>query len=127
MRNLLVDTDVLIDFLRGRERAKVFLVSMAEEHTLYCSAITVAEIYAGMRPHEKSKTDELIDSLNILAVDREIARKAGGYKSSTKSQTLELADCIIAATAFCHRAILATGNARHYPMDDIEKRSMRLG
>ena len=50
MRDLLVDTDVLIDFLRGRERAGAFLVSMAEKHTLYCSAITVAEIYAGMRP-----------------------------------------------------------------------------
>jgi predicted nucleic acid-binding protein len=122
--DFVVDTDVLIDFLRGREHARAFLTSMAEEGALCCSAITVAELYAGMRSTEKPKTDELIDSLTILEVDKEIAQKAGGYKAGTKSHTLELADCIIAATAFCYKAVLATGNTKHYPMDDIEKRAM---
>lgn len=42
------------------------------------SAITVAEIYAGMRVDEREKTGELINSLNIIEVTREIAEKAGG-------------------------------------------------
>ncbi len=124
--DIVVDTDVLIDFLRGKEHARAFLTSMAEEGTLCCSAITVAELYAGMRRTEEPKTDELIDSLNILEVDKEIAQKAGRYKAGTKSHSLELADCIIAATAFCCRAILVSGNVRHYPMNDIEKRPMSL-
>jgi predicted nucleic acid-binding protein len=122
---LLIDTDVLINFLRGREHVRVFFASMAEEHTFYCSAITVAEICVGMKPDEKSRTDELIDGLDVLAVDREIAQKAGNYKCSIRSRALELADCIIAATAFCNRAILVTGNTRHYPMDDIKKLAVR--
>ena len=117
MSNILVDTDIIIDFLRGREKAKDFLLSLLDESTLYCSAITVAEIYAGMRKHEKQKTDGLVDSLHIIDVNREIAEKAGEYKR----QSLELDDCLIAGSAFVKGAVLATGNGKHYPMSDIEK------
>jgi predicted nucleic acid-binding protein len=121
MKKVLIDTDILIDFLRGKERARNFLSRLLTETTFYCSAITVAEIYAGMREREREKTKELIDSLNVVDVTREIAEKAGQYKRDEKRQILELADCIIAATAFIQDAILATGNLRHYPMEDIEK------
>ena len=47
--------------------------------------------------------------MNVFVVDREIAQKAGTYKGNTRGQTLELADCIIAATAFCNRTILCNG------------------
>ncbi|HDH05068.1 MAG TPA: type II toxin-antitoxin system VapC family toxin [Nitrospirae bacterium] len=117
MSNILVDTDIIINFLRGREKAKDFLLSLLDESTLYCSAITVAEIYAGMKEHEKQKTDGLLDSLHIIDVNREIAEKAGEYKR----QSLELDDCLIAGSAFVKGAVLATGNGKHYPMSDIEK------
>ena len=77
MKNILIDTDVLIDFLRGKEKAREFLLSVAEENTLYCSVITVAEIYAGMREDEKEKTDDLLDSLNIVEITRADSRKSG--------------------------------------------------
>jgi len=121
MKRVLVDTDILIDFLRGKERSRDYLISLLEDSTIYCSAITIAEIYAGMKEQEKEKTTELIDSLNIVDINREIAEKAGMYKRNEKKQSLELYDCVIAATAFVKGAILATGNARHYPMEDIKK------
>ena len=121
MKNILLDTDILIDFLRGKETAREFLLSVAEENTLYCSVITVAEIYAGMREEEKEKTDNLLDSLNILEINRTMAEKAGRYKYRIRRQTLELDDCIIAASAFSINAVLATGNGKHYPMPDIDK------
>ena len=126
MSNILVDTDILINFLRGREKAKDYLLSILEESTIYCSAITVAEIYAGMREHEKTKTTELIDSLNIVDVTRDIAEKAGEYKRQGKGHILELADCIIASTALIKNAILATGNEKHYPMHDIKKTVVKM-
>ena len=55
MKNILIDTDILIDFLRGKEKAREFLLSVEEENTLYCSVITIAEIYAGMHEVEKKK------------------------------------------------------------------------
>ncbi|MFY9271111.1 MAG: hypothetical protein WAO55_15315 [Candidatus Manganitrophaceae bacterium] len=39
MKNIVVDTDILIDFLRGREAARDFLSSLIDEATLYCSVI----------------------------------------------------------------------------------------
>lgn len=121
MKNILVDTDVLINFLRGRESARDFLTSLAEDASLCCSVITVAEIYAGMKPHEKEGTDALLDSLDIVEITREIAEKAGAYKGGIKSQNLELDDCLIAATALVKQTALATCNVKHYPMDDIQK------
>ena len=121
MKNILIDTDILINFLRGTEKARDFLSASVDEATIYCSVITVAEIYAGMRDHEQKKTEELLDSLNIIDVTREIAEKAGSYKNRIKSQNFEIDDCIIAATAFSKQAVLVTGNGKHYPMTDIEK------
>ena len=121
MKNVLVDTDILINFLRGREKARVFLSSLVNESVIYCSVITVAEIFAGMKEHEIEKPVGLLDSLNILDVTREIAEKAGSYKNSIKNHELELDDCLIAATAFVRNAVIATGNGSHYPMNDIEK------
>jgi predicted nucleic acid-binding protein len=121
VKNVLVDTDVLIDFLRGKEKAKVFLSTLVREPVVYISALTVAELYAGMKDHEREQTADLIDGLNVIAVNREIAEKAGHYKRTIKAQTLELDDCIIAATAFINQAVLATGNLKHYPMHEIDK------
>jgi predicted nucleic acid-binding protein len=85
------------------------------------SAITVAEIYAGMKEHEREKTEQLVDGLTVIPVDRAIAEKAGQYKGNIKSHDLELDDCLVAATAFIRKAVLATGNGKLYPMADIRK------
>jgi len=127
MKNTLVDTDILIHFLRGRREAKDFLSSLLDRSRIFCSAITVAEIFAGIRPGEEEKTRALIDNLEVLDVTREIAEKAGYYKGTIRSQSLELGDCLIAATAFVHRSVLATGNGKHYPMRDIEVRGVACG
>jgi len=119
MKNTLVDTDILINFLRGKRKAKEFLSSLLEESSICCSAITVAEIGAGMRSGEEDQTKALLDNIAVLDVTREVAEKAGHYKRSTRGHSLELDDCLIAATAFAHKAVLATGNGKHYPMKDI--------
>jgi predicted nucleic acid-binding protein len=127
MKNTLVDTDILIHFLRGRREAKDFLSSLLDRSQIRCSSITVAEVFAGIRPGEEEKTRALIDNLEVLDVTREIAEKAGQYRRTIRSQTPELDDCLIAATAFVHRSVLATGNGKHYPMRDIEVRVVACG
>lgn len=120
MTNTIVDTDILINFLRGKGKAKNFLSMLLEESNICCSGITVAEIVAGMRAAEEEKTKALLDQVEVLDVTRDVAEKAGAYKRTIRGHSLELDDCLIAATAFVHRAILATGNAKHYPMKDIK-------
>ena len=127
MKDTLVDTDILIHFLRGRREAKDFLSSLLDRSQILCSSITVAEIFAGIRPGEEEKTRALVDNLLVLDVTREVAERAGQYRRTIRSQALELDDCLIAATAFVHRSVLATGNGKHYPMRDIEVRIVSCG
>jgi predicted nucleic acid-binding protein len=126
-KNTLVDTDILIHFLRGRREAKDFLSSSLDRSQIFCSSITVAEIFAGIRPGEEEKTRALVDNLHVLDVTREVAERAGQYRRTIRSQALELDDCLIAATAFVHRSVLATGNGKHYPMRDIVVRVVACG
>ena len=119
MSKIVLDTDVLIDMLRGREAARLFLQDMADRFVPCCSVISVAELYVGMRPEEESATRSFLDGLVIIPVTQEIAEVAGRFKKRSVSHRLELADCLIAATAFVEGATLATGNVKDYPMREI--------
>ena len=119
MTKIVLDTDVLIDLLRGREAARSFLQDVADRFVPCCSVISVAELYAGMRSEEEVGTRTLLDGLVIIPVTHEIAEVAGRFKKSTTSCRLELADCLIAATACIEGATLATGNVKDYPMQEI--------
>jgi len=126
MKNVLVDTDVLIHFLRGNVKARDVLSGFLEEADILCSVVTVAEIHAGMKPHEHEKTIELLESIHVVDITMRIAEKAGQYKRSIRSQSLELDDCFIAATAYDKNALLLTGNGKHYPMTDLDKKIVRF-
>ena len=116
---MLIDTDILIDFLRGRPGARDFLTALPGDTMSCCSAITVAELFAGMRESEREKTAELIDSLVVFPITKEVAELAGTFKREAKGFDLELDDCFIAATAVIEGTELATRNARHYPMPQV--------
>lgn len=119
MTKIVLDTDVLIDVLRGREAARSFLQDVANRFVPCCSVISVAELFVGMRPEEETGTRILLDALVVLPVTSEIAEVAGRFKNRTTSRRLELADCLIAATVFVEGATLATGNVKDYPMHEI--------
>jgi predicted nucleic acid-binding protein len=115
----LFDTDVLIDHLRGNPGARQLLLSFQEEVN-YCSVITTGEILFGMREEEKERTMALLNSLNELAVDKDIVRLAHDIKEKAKGHQLELYDCIIAATALTFDQVLVTRNAKHYPDERLK-------
>ena len=114
MGKVIIDTDILIDFLRGKQQAKDVLDSFSEDDIPCCSVITVAEIRAGMHPGEESDTMSLLNSLEHLVIDKEIALLAGKLKQETVDRHLELDDCFIAAAALHYRATLLTHNPKHY-------------
>ena len=115
MKKILVDTDVLVDFLRGNEKALSFMKNHAEEIIL--SSIVVAELYAGIRTNEEDKLDRLISLFPVIPLTSEIARYGGFFKRDFhKSHGIGLADALIAATAESQGATLKTLNTKHYPM-----------
>lgn len=113
---VLVDTDVMVDFLRGHPKA-VALVQ-ANSSRIILSSIVVAELYAGVRGNDELNTlDSLVSLFRIIAVSPALARSGGLYKRDyAKSHGVGLADAIIAATADAENAELKTLNIKHYPM-----------
>jgi predicted nucleic acid-binding protein len=116
MKTLLLDTDVLVDYLRAFPVATQFLKS--QEAPLAMSAITVAELYAGVREgREKEALDSFIEAFEVFPVTEIVARQGGLWRRDFgKSHGVGLADAMIAATAQDSGAILVTLNRRHFPM-----------
>jgi predicted nucleic acid-binding protein len=112
---LLIDTDVLVDFLRGLPKAVKYIKAHSEE--IIISAITVAELYAGVRDEELRQLDDFISIFDIIPVSHAIAKSGGLYKQQYhKSHGTGLADAIIAATSVIGDAELKTMNTKHFPM-----------
>ncbi|MEJ7710862.1 MAG: PIN domain-containing protein [Pyrinomonadaceae bacterium] len=58
---LLIDTDVLIDYLRDQEQAIAYLESLTELPLI--AAMTVAELYAGVREgKERQAIDAFVEA-----------------------------------------------------------------
>lgn len=116
MAQFLIDTDVLIDYLRAKSESVTYLESLTQPLTI--SAVTVAELYAGVRDGaERVVLENFIGSFQVRAVDEEIAARAGILRRDFgKSHGTGLADAIIAATAEELQANLVTLNKKHFPM-----------
>ena len=116
---ILVDTDVLIDFLRGYGPAVSFVNVHSDRIVL--SAVVVAEIYAGAGgakdDPEQTVLENLLSLFRIVPINNEIARLGGLYRRDYgPSHGISLPDALVAATAFLERAELKTLDVKHYPM-----------
>jgi predicted nucleic acid-binding protein len=113
--NWLLDTDVLIDFLRGEPQAQRF---MAKVDVAAVSAMTVAELHAGVREgKERHALDTLLGTLQLLPLDGETAAIGGLLRRDWgPSHGVGLPDALIAATVIEHGLTLATLNTKHFPM-----------
>lgn len=111
----LIDTDVLIDYLRGHAAARDLLEGL---DSFAVSAISVAELYAGARnKKESAAVVYLLNPAELISVTVSIAERAGKLKQQfSKSHGIGLADAVIAATAELGEMPLLTHNLKHYPM-----------
>jgi predicted nucleic acid-binding protein len=122
VKAVLVDTDVLIEVLRGRE-AKLLerwadLAGSAVP--VAYSPVTAAEIWHGVREGEEETVEGLLAAMICIPIDAKIGREAGGYlRRYRKSHSVELGDALIAATAVLHEMQLWTRNRKHYPMREL--------
>ncbi len=89
--DILVDTDVMVDFLRGRDVAVAFVKKHATRVML--SSIAVTELYAGFKDEaEQAVLDDLVSLLRVVPVSLDIARAGGLLKRDfAKSHGIGLA------------------------------------
>jgi predicted nucleic acid-binding protein len=127
---VLVDTSVLIDYLRGNDAAAELLERERAAAPLHASEITCLEVLAGMRPAEQDATRSLLSTLVWHQLDEQVAEQAGalGRRWLPSHHSIDSADLAIAATAIGTGSRLLTHNVRHFPMfTDFSHRTEGVG
>lgn len=121
MQSVIIDTDIAIDFLRGRAYAKDLMHQSWEENLAFLSILSVYELYAGMKEKEREDTENFISACNIALITPEIALEAGKLYRHYRGKgiTLTTTDCLIFATAQVNKHKIATKNITHYPKKEI--------
>ncbi len=117
----LLDTPLLVDWLRGNPQAIAFLRRYRHRRRGVCaSVITRAEVLLGMRPEEMWRTHRFLHRFRWIEITTEIADKAAEYmRLYGKTHGLTLADALIAATAWHLGARLVTLDRDFFPMRDV--------
>ncbi|MBV6509634.1 MAG: tRNA(fMet)-specific endonuclease VapC [Acidimicrobiales bacterium] len=103
MADVLVDTDVFVDHLRGAIELR------AGQHRLHYSVMTRAELFAGTMATQV--VNQLLGPLREVSVDRAVAERAGRIRRETG---VRLPDALIAATALERGLAIATRNRRDF-------------
>lgn len=115
-KSLLIDTDVLVDYLREFPPAVEYLESRTED--LSTSVLVVSELYAGVRDGtERAALGSVLSLFEVIPLDVELAERGGILRRDYGPRHgTGLADALIAATSQRTGADLVTLNAKHFPM-----------
>jgi len=119
----LIDTDWIIDHLKGDERVARKLEELATEG-MAVSAISLAEIYEGVYyskdpvKSQKLFEDFLAPDLRILNVDLEVSKVFGKERGRLRKRKRMISDfdLMIASTCLRYDLTLLTNNRKHYEM-----------
>jgi len=116
MDNTILDTCIIIDYLRGKAEAVQFLEEL--DTRPYISLLTISELYAGMKNKKEEKACVLLmEYLDVLPINETIAQEGGIICNKyRKSHGTGVVDALLAATAIKYDLILATHNLKHFPM-----------
>jgi len=107
---LLLDSNVLIDVLRGERQALDWLEAQAAG--LAISVISWMEVLEGCEAHEGERVGAWLQTFRQLELDQAVAAEAVACR---KEFRMRLPDAVILATARCHGLRLVTRNTRDFP------------
>lgn len=112
---MLVDTDVMVWYMRGNHRAAETLARLGQ---FAISVVTYIELVQGLRGKAELRLlrATLKDfGIPIVPLTEEISHKAMFYvEEHFHSHSLQLADALIAATAVTYGRSLVTANEKHF-------------
>lgn len=116
MEKILVDTDVIIDFLRGYEKRIKTVFGRIEKKEIQAllSVVSVVELYSGTDITDNNKRallTVLLTFFEIIPLDISLSQEAGLLRQKYR---LGLADSIIAASSLSLKASLFTFNTKHF-------------
>lgn len=115
-RRPMLDTDVVIDYLRKQPSALSFIRGLTVRPMI--SAITVGELYSGVRDgKERDALERLSIAFRVIPLSRAMAAQGGLHRRQFgPSHGVQLSDALIAATVEAVQGELFTLNIKHFPM-----------
>jgi tRNA(fMet)-specific endonuclease VapC len=114
---IIADTDVLIDFLRGRGGGAKRVALELETRSFSTTAINAFELRSGARTaKQKAAIDGLLDAMTLLSFGPEEAQVAAELRQQLESQgqAIGMADYMIAAICVVNGGVLLTRNRKHF-------------
>ena len=122
---MILDTDVLIWFLRGNQKAIDFIL---EATPFSVSIVTYMELVQGMRNKQelaKMKKAFADMEVEIIPLTEDISLRASDYvEAYSLSHSMEMADALIAGTCMEKNETLVTANDKHYRV--VEELRMKV-
>lgn len=124
---MIIDTDVIIWYMRGNEKA---YKAIENARNFFISVVTYMEIVQRMRnKKELNILRKAIHSWNakILYIPEDISSKSMFFvEQHFLSHSLQIADALIGATAVTYGLPILTGNDKHYKIiKDIQLKRFR--
>lgn len=113
---IVVDTSILIDYLRGGRAWQEFLEDAPRDAELFLPTVVIFELFSGKStkdPRIAKAIDTLLKKLQHIELTKEIAKKAGELYRDTGSHIGPL-DYVIAASALQIGGVVLTLNTKHF-------------
>jgi tRNA(fMet)-specific endonuclease VapC len=114
---IIADTDVLIDFLAGKDPGAGRVEEELQKGALYTTVISRFELLSGSKSMKQNeKVEQLLEALKILTLDVPAADRAAEIRRhlDQKGHGIGMADSLIAGIVVEHGAHLLTRNDRHF-------------
>lgn len=114
---IVADTDVLIDYLRGRGPGARRVEVELQTRSFGTTAVTAFELRSGARTaKQKRAIDTLLDAMTILSFGPEEAQIAADIRLQLEDQGqgIGMADYMIAAACVANGGVLLTRNRKHF-------------
>lgn len=115
--DLIVDTSIIIDHLRKRNKRKSVLFHIVDVYALHTPVIVEFELFAGAIDSEKRRdVRQVLKLCGSIPLTSEIGERAGQIYQQLKkaNHLIEIRDLLIASTALVYELPLMTLNTKHF-------------
>lgn len=121
MTTYLLDTDIAIELLRGRNVRVVEQLASRDRNAIFLSTVTVAELMFGAlrsrKPQESTvRCRQFCSAFQLVELDRDAGERSGAIRADLegRGERIGAYDLLIAGIALARGHVLATHNVREF-------------
>ena len=117
MENILIDTDIVIEYLRSKKKSSTELIRLLQKHDIFLSSISEFELFLGARTQRHETDLEMVfRQVEVMPFDFGCGRIAADIWKNREltHQHIEIKDIFIASIAIYGDLWLRTFNEKHF-------------